>query len=66
MFKTLNMAGIRCPVGFSEELSAVFKVKKSQVGTEMDKKPKRFKLSKFLGSFCQIFDQFGVDWNVEK
>ena len=28
MFKTLNVAGIRCPVGFLEELIAVFKLKK--------------------------------------
>ena len=34
-----------------------FKVKSFQIGNETDKKPKIFKLSKFLCSFCQIYDR---------
>ena len=45
MLKTLNMAGISCPVGFSEETIAVFYMKKSQIDTEIDKNPKVFQYS---------------------
>ena len=57
MLKTLNMALIRCPVGFSEEITAVFFVKKSQIDTETDKIPKTLMFSKFLRIFRQIFDR---------
>ena len=48
---------ICCPIVFYEGIIAVFKLKKSQIGTELDKKHKIFKLSKFLCSFCQIIDR---------
>ena len=45
-----------CPVGCSEELTAVLKLKNSQIGTEIDKKPKIFQFSKFSCICCQNFD----------
>ena len=54
MLKTLNMALVCCPVGFSEEIIAVFPPKKSQFDT---KNSKIFHFPKFLRIFCQIFDR---------
>ena len=53
MLKTLNMALIRCPVGISEEMIAVFQKKKSQIDIENDKNPQNFNLR----IFCQIVDR---------
>ena len=47
----LNMALIRRPVGFSEEIIAVFKMKKSQIDTENDKNPKIFLFQSFHAFF---------------
>ena len=58
MLKTLDMALIRCPVGFSEELVAIFKMKMSQIDTENDKNHKVFQFSKILLIFINIFDSF--------
>ena len=55
--KTLNMVLIRLPVGFSEEIIAVFQMKKSQIDTENDKNPKIFHFSKFLRIFRRILDR---------
>ena len=57
MLKTVIEVKTCCAVVFYEEIIAVFKLKKSQIGTEIDKKPKIFKLSKFLCSFCQVYDR---------
>ena len=57
MLKSDNKERICFPVGFSEELFEVFKLKISQIGTEIDKKTKVFQLSKFLCTFCQFFDK---------
>ena len=46
-----------CAVVFYEEIIAVFKFTKSQIEIENDKKPKISKLSKFLCSFCQVYDR---------
>ena len=39
MLEMLNMALIRCPVGFSVEIIAVSHMNKSQIDTENDKSP---------------------------
>ena len=39
MLKTINMVQVCCPVGGSEEIMAVFYLKKSQIDTETDKSP---------------------------
>ena len=39
MLKTINMVQVCCPVGVSEEIMAVFYLKKSQIDTENDKSP---------------------------
>ena len=53
MLKTVTKVWICGPVLFYEDIIAVFKMKKSQIFTEIDKKPKIFKLPMFLCSFCQ-------------
>ena len=50
------MALIQFVVGFSEEIFAVFHMKKSQTDIENDKNPKSFLFSKFLCIFFRIFD----------
>ena len=62
----LNMALIRCPVGFSEEVIAVFNWKKSRIDTENDKNPKIFQFSQSVYAFFPKFLTDFVDWNVEK
>ena len=57
MWKPLDMALLRCPVGFSEEIVAVIQMKKSQFDTENDKNHKTLHFSKFLRNFRQIFDR---------
>ena len=64
MLKQLNMALVCCPVGFSEAIIAVFHVKKSQIDTEIDKKPKVFQFSKILSIFPKFSTDF-VNWNVQ-
>ena len=54
MLKTVIKLRMCCPVVFYEEIIAHFKFKKSQIDNEIDKKPKIFKLSKFLCGFCQV------------
>ena len=41
-----------CPVGASEEFSAVFQVKVSQINTGNGKEPKIFQFPKVLCIFC--------------
>ena len=55
MWKTLIMALIRCPLGFSEEITDAFQMKKPQNDTENDKNPKIFHFLKFLRFFRQFF-----------
>ena len=57
MLKTGIEVRVCCAVVFYEEVSAVFKLKFSQIGTEIDKEPEIFNLSKNLCSFCQIIDR---------
>ena len=57
MFKTVIKVRSWCPVVFYEEIIAVFELKKSQIGTEIDKKPKNFQFSKFLCNIGQLFDR---------
>ena len=54
MLKTLNMILIRCPVGFSGEMIAVFQVKKIQIDTEDLKNPKNFHFYMCSRIFCHI------------
>ena len=65
MLEMLNMTLIRCPVGFSEEIIAVFHMKKSQIDTENDKIPKIFNFQKVY-AFSPKFSTDFVDWNVKK
>ena len=51
------MALIRCPIGFSEEMIAVFHLNKSQINTEHDKNNRIIHFSKIS---CI------KDWNVER
>ena len=65
MLKMLNMAGIRCPVGFSEELIEVFKLK--NISNRHRNRQKTENFSSFQ-SFYAIFVKFLIDfvqWNVE-
>ena len=55
MLERLKMALICCPVGFSEKITAVFHMKKSQKDTGNDKSPKIFQFSKIL---CISFPKF--------
>ena len=57
MLKTMVRVRIDCAVMFYEELIAVFKLKKTQIGTEFDKKPIIFQFSKVLCNCCQNFDR---------
>ena len=63
--KKVNNKKICCPVGFSKELNAVFKVKMSKINTENDKKPKNFQFPKFLCILSKFLSDY-VDWNSEK
>ena len=63
MLKTLTMSQIRCPVGFSEEINAVFHIKKSQNYPENDKKPKIFHFQCFYQIYVKSLPDF-VDRNV--
>ena len=65
MLKTLNMALIGCPVGFSKEIIAVFPMKKFQIDTENDKNPKFSNFQRFYAFFPTFLKEF-VDWNNEK
>ena len=51
MLEMLKMAPSCCPVGSSEEIIAVFPLKKSQIDTQNDKNPKIFPFSKILCIF---------------
>ena len=55
ILKRHNMEQIGCPLGFSGKITAVLKLKKSQIDTENDKKSKFF-VVQFLRNFCQHFD----------
>ena len=65
MLKTLKVALICCPLGFSEEMSAVFQMKQAQIDSENDKNPKIFQFAKISCIFPKFLTDF-VDWNVEK
>ena len=53
----LNMALIPCPVRFSKEIIAVFKMKKSQIDTENDKNPKISIFQRFDALFSRYFER---------
>ena len=57
MLKTVVKVRICRAVVFYEKIITVFMLKNFQIGTEIDKKPKIFKLSMFLCSFCQLYDR---------
>ena len=57
MLETVIKVKICCAMVFYEEIIAVFRFENSQIGNEIDKKPKTFKLSKILRSFCQNYDR---------
>ena len=57
MLKTINKSPNRCPVGFYEEIIAVFWMKKSQINTVNYKKPKKSQFLSILCNFNQIFDR---------
>ena len=47
------------------EIIAVFMLKKSQIGTEIDKNPKFSNVQSFYAVFVKFMTDF-VDWNVKK
>ena len=51
MLKTVIKVRIRSAVVFYEELIAVFKLKKSQIGNEIDKDPKFSTFRRFFAVF---------------
>ena len=54
MLKTVIKVKLCCAVVFYEEIIAVFMLKSSQIGTEIDKKPKFFKVfMQFLSNLWQ-------------
>ena len=65
MLKTVIKVRICCPVVSYEEITVVFKLKKSQIGTEIDKKPKILQFLKFLYAIFVQFSIDFVDWDVE-
>ena len=66
MLKTIKMALIRCPVGFFEEIIAVFQRKNLKLTPKRQKIPKFSSFQRFYASFFPIFSTDFVDWNVEK
>ena len=62
--KTLNMALVCCPVGFSEVIIAVFHMKK-KLTPKVTKIPKFFIFQSSYAFFVKFLTYF-VDWNVEK
>ena len=64
-FKRANKERMCCRVTFSEEFTAVFGVKASQIDNDDDKNPKLFPVFKaFMHFFYIILTEF-VAWNVE-
>ena len=59
------MALVRCPVGFSEAMMAVFQIKKSQIYTEKTKFSKFSILQSFFAFFVEVSTDF-LDWIVSK
>ena len=57
MLKTFNMALIRCPAGFSEEIIAVFQLKENlKLPPKKTKNPKFYPILKNFVHFSNIFD----------
>ena len=50
-----NIALIRCPVGFSEEIMAIFQIKKPQIDTENEINLKSFHFLQFFVKFLTDF-----------
>ena len=65
MLKIPNMALIGCLVGFSEEIIAVFEMKKSPLEPKMTKIPKFSNFQRFHAFFTSFLTDF-VDWNAQK
>ena len=57
MLKTVVRVRICCAVMFHEELIAVFKLKKTRIGTEFYKKPIIFQFSEILCNCCHNCDR---------
>ena len=55
MLKMHNMTLIRCPVGISVEIIAVFQMKKARIDTENDKTSENF-------PFFEIFTHFSSNF----
>ena len=58
MLKTVVRVRICCALMFHEELIAVFKMKKTRIGTEFDKKPNIFNFQKFYAIVVEISTDF--------
>ena len=54
---TLNMVLVRCSVGFSEEIIAIFQMIKISNWHRKWQNSQNFPFSKFLRTFCQIVDR---------
>ena len=65
MLETLNMSSLRCPVGLSDEIIAVFLMKTYQIDTENDKNAKDSSFRSLYAIFVK-FSPHLVDWSVQK
>ena len=54
--KTFTKVAVCCPVVFKDE-SFSFRIKKSQLDTEIDESPKIFQISKFYAVYLEKFQQ---------
>ena len=55
--KLFTKVAVCCPVVFKDEMVSVFRLKKSQLETEIDKIPQIFQFSKFYAVFLKNFQQ---------
>ena len=63
MLETLNMVLVCCPVGFSEEIMAVFGLKKVSCRLRKRLKSKKFPFFNVFTHLVKFWTDF-VDWNV--
>ena len=62
MLKTISMAQIGCPLGFSGKITAVYE-KKSYIDTENDKNSKYFVFHSFYAIFVKFLTNFvNLEW----
>ena len=65
MMKTFIKVAVCYPVVLKDEIVSVFRLKMSQLDTEIDKNLKFYNFQSFMQFFFKIFNKFG-DWNDGK